>query len=169
MRMLEALPFGNGKSGPQYASMKTKQSATPRSNRAKFIGPMKIGAMAAALVGASFICGCAANREHGDFKSATDDAALSPEQCANGAAIRSAAQSGADEHSYIIQPGDELAVDFYLNPEFNDQVVVGPDGKIILRLIGAVQAAGATPPQLAQEIDQKYLAELRSPDAAVHV
>jgi protein involved in polysaccharide export with SLBB domain len=123
----------------------------------------------AALIVASLIGGCAANHEHGDLKGAGDRVSLSPEQCANGAAIQSAAQAGADEHSYIIQPGDELAVDFYLNPEFNDQVAVSPDGKIILRLIGAVQAAGVTSPQLAQEIDQRYSTELRSPDAVVHV
>ena len=123
----------------------------------------------AVLIAVSLVSGCAANQDRGDLKGATDAAALSPEQCANGAAIMSAAQPGADEQSYTIQPGDELGVDFYLNPEFDDQVAVSPDGKITLRLIGQVQASGITPPQLAQEIDRKYLTELRSPDAVVHV
>jgi polysaccharide export outer membrane protein len=140
-----------------------------REFRAKPQARIAVGAALALLINASLICGCATKREHGDFQGASDAAAVSPEQCENGAAIHSAALNGADENTYIIQPGDELAIDFYLNPEFNDQVAVSPDGKITLRLIGAVQAGGITPPQLAQTIDQKYLSELRSPDAVVHV
>jgi protein involved in polysaccharide export with SLBB domain len=62
-----------------------------------------------------------------------------------------------------------LAINFYLNPEFNDEVPVSPDGHITLRLIGAVPAAGLTPPQLAANLDKAYLTELRSPDTAVIV
>lgn len=149
--------------------MKTNPARQPPAVRALHQRPVVVSAAFALLINALLICGCAANREHGDLQGATDAAALSPEQCENGAAIHSAALNGADEYSYIIQPGDELAVDFYLNPEFNDQVAVSPDGKITLRLIGAVQAGGITPPQLAQTIDQKYMSELRSPDAVVHV
>ena len=149
--------------------MKTKRLLTRCVSRTKRKRSVAAGAAFALLITAALICGCAANHENGDLQGATEAAAISPEQCETGAAIHSAALNGADEHSYMIQPGDELAVDFYLNPEFNDQVAVSPDGKIILRLIGAVQAAGTTPPQLAQEIDQKYLSELRSPDAVVHV
>ncbi len=131
--------------------------------------PPAVSAVLAALLIAATICGCAANHERGDRAGTNDAAAVSPEQCENGGAIHAAALNGADEHSYVIQPGDELNVDFYLNPEFNDQVAVSPDGNVTLRLIGAVPAAGITPPQLAQEIDQKYQTELRSPDAVVHV
>jgi len=84
-----------------------------------------------------------------------------------GAEIHAAANP--DRDGYIIQPGDQLAIDFYLNPEFNDEVTVRPDGRIALRLVGDVKAAGLSPAQLATELDKAYLTELRSPDAAVHV
>jgi protein involved in polysaccharide export with SLBB domain len=69
----------------------------------------------------------------------------------------------------VIQPGDLLSVDFYLNPEFNDELSVRPDGKVTMRLIGDIEAAGLTPRQFAASLDKAYLSELRSPDAAVHV
>lgn len=117
--------------------------------------------------------GCSAAAAHGDVTGGAQ-AAVSPEQCLNGGAIQAAAtaaaaQQPADSHAYHIQPGDQLDIGFYLDPEFNDQVTVGPDGKIALRMVGPVQAAGMTPAQLAAQIDKDYLSELRSPDAVVNV
>lgn len=120
-----------------------------------------IGLALCALV----ICGCSTSAPRGDVKAGSETANLSPEQCLGGAAI----QAANDPQNYHIQPGDQLAVTFYLNPEFNDEVPVSPDGKITLRLIGAVPAAGLTPSQLASQLDKAYLTELRSPDAAVIV
>jgi polysaccharide export outer membrane protein len=87
----------------------------------------------------------------------------------NGAEINQAATKSDANGNYVIQSGDQLALDFYLNPEFNDDVTVRPDGKVTLRLIGDVQAAGLTPEQFAQVLDKSYQSELRNPDAAVHV
>jgi protein involved in polysaccharide export with SLBB domain len=70
---------------------------------------------------------------------------------------------------YVIRPGDELHLDFYLNPEFNRDVTVRPDGDVSLDLIGAIPAAGLTPEQFADKLDKAYLHELRNPGAAVHV
>lgn len=111
------------------------------------------------------VCGCSASASRGDTKAGAQVARLSPEQCLNGAAI----QTSNDERNYHIQPGDDLALTFYLNPEFNDEVPVSPAGKITLRLIGTIQAAGLTPSQLADQVNKGYLSELRSPDAAVVV
>jgi protein involved in polysaccharide export with SLBB domain len=93
-------------------------------------------------------------------------ASLSPEQCDANARILAAS---ADNESYRIQPGDQLDVAFYLNSEFNDEVVVRPDGKISLRLVGSIPAAGLTPDQLAKEVDTAYSSELRDPGASIHV
>ena len=114
-------------------------------------------------------CGCAANSSRGDLAKGAIGAkgsALSQEQCTANAEIEHAAS--ADE-SYVIQPGDQLTIDFYLNPEFNDQVTVRPDGQITLRMVGDLHAAGETPVVLSKAIDQSYLKELKSPDAVVHV
>jgi len=80
-----------------------------------------------------------------------------------------AAGGAADDAGYRIQPGDQLAIDFYLNSEFNDNVSVQPDGRVILRLVGPLQASGLTPGQLATAINQSYSRELKNPSATVHV
>ena len=123
---------------------------------------------------ASIVCaavaftGCASSSSasaRGDVQADQHAANLSPEQCQTDATI----QTAADQQNYRIQPGDQLAINFYLDPEFNDQVPVSPDGKITLRLVGAIAAAGMTPGELAGVIDKAYLSELRSPDASVTV
>ncbi len=94
-------------------------------------------------------------------------AVVSPEQCIeNGAGFENAA---LDTGGYRIQPGDQLAIDFYLNSEFNDNVSVQPDGRIVLRLVGPLNAAGLTPGQLSTSINQAYSKELKNPSATVHV
>ena len=117
---------------------------------------------------ATFLSGCASRSdERGDFPGDHQHAtALSPDQCDANARIVAAS---ADETSYRIQPGDVLDVDFYLNPEFNDEVTVRPDGKVAMRLVGSEQAAGLTPDQLAKNLDTAYLTELRDPGVSVHV
>src|SRR5262249_18720339 len=117
------------------------------------MGPL--GLMLCAVV----LYGCSASASRGDVAAGAQTTNISPEQCMSGAAI----QTASDQQNYHIQPGDQLAVNFYLNPEFNDEVPVSPDGRITLRLIGAVPAAGLTPSQLAGQLDKAYLSELRSP------
>ena len=93
-------------------------------------------------------------------------AMASPEQCLeNGAHFENASMDAG----YRIQPGDQLAIDFYLNSEFNDNVSVQPDGRIVLRLVGPLQAAGLSSGQLSAEINQAYAKELKNPSATVHV
>jgi protein involved in polysaccharide export with SLBB domain len=126
--------------------------------------------IAAASVVMIALFGCSNNSAQNDMR--TGEATtrhLSPDQCTAGAAIQQAATKSDSDGNYLIQPGDQIALDFYLNPEFNDDVTVRPDGKVTLRLIGDVQAAGLTPGQLAQALDRNYQSELRNPDAAVHV
>ncbi len=91
---------------------------------------------------------------------------MSAEQCHANASIEESAMQDSD---YRIQRGDQLSLDFYMNSEFNDNVTVDPDGKVVLRLVGPLQAAGLTPDQLAASIDKAYTSELRSPGAVVHL
>ena len=71
--------------------------------------------------------------------------------------------------AYIIQPGDQLDIKFFYNPELNDSVTVRPDGKISLQLVDEVQAAGQTPAQLDDFLTGKYGQELRKPVITVIV
>jgi len=70
---------------------------------------------------------------------------------------------------YIIQPGDQLDIKFFYNPELNDSVTVRPDGKISLQLVDEIQAAGRTPAQLDDFLTENYSKELRKPVITVIV
>jgi polysaccharide export outer membrane protein len=69
----------------------------------------------------------------------------------------------------LIEPGDQLATDFYLSPELNTKVTVGPDGNMALPVAGVVRAAGLIPGHLAALLNQAYLRELRNPNVTVHI
>jgi protein involved in polysaccharide export with SLBB domain len=91
------------------------------------------------------------------------------EQCEALGQIHQSAIQDPKDANYRIQDGDQLGVDFYLNAEFNDTVTVDPQGKIALRLVGLLPAAGLTPDQLAASINAAYQRELINPGAVVHV
>jgi polysaccharide export outer membrane protein len=65
------------------------------------------------------------------------------------------------QFSYVIEPGDELDVRFFYNPELNEEVMVRPDGGISLPLVGQIQAAGRTVTDLENSLKQEYGRELR--------
>ena len=70
---------------------------------------------------------------------------------------------------YVIQPGDELEIKFFYNPEINEKVTVRPDGKISLQLVDEVPAAGLKPIQLDEVLTRKYSEELKNPMLTVIV
>jgi protein involved in polysaccharide export with SLBB domain len=120
-----------------------------------------------AMVIAIAIGGCSAkNPQIESDRDAFASPRMSAEQCAANASIQ---KSAAQDSDYRIQPGDQLALDFYLNSEFNETATVDPNGKIVLRMVGPIQAAGLTPNQLASSIDYAYRNELRNPGAVVHL
>jgi polysaccharide biosynthesis/export protein PslD len=113
--------------------------------------------------------GCSTrNQNHGETESkGLASKPMSADQCAANASIEESATH--EDADYRIQPGDSLALDFYMNSEFNDTTTVDPNGKIVLRMVGPVQAGGLTPSQLATSIDKAYSNELRNPGAVVHL
>jgi protein involved in polysaccharide export with SLBB domain len=70
---------------------------------------------------------------------------------------------------YIIQPGDELDVKFFYNPELNEHLTVRPDGMISLQLVDEIRAAGKTPAELDKALTDQYSRELRKPMVTVIV
>ncbi|MCM0082867.1 polysaccharide export protein [Geomonas sp. Red32] len=70
---------------------------------------------------------------------------------------------------YRIQPGDQLDVKFFYNPELNEQLVVRSDGRITLQLINDIVAAGLTPSELTASLTRAYSGELSNPKVAVIV
>jgi protein involved in polysaccharide export with SLBB domain len=76
----------------------------------------------------------------------------------------------SDSREYIVQAGDTLHIKFYYHPDHDlRDLVVRPDGKLLLPLVGDIQAAGLTPEQLAEQIAQRYSFTLREPKVAVDV
>ena len=69
-------------------------------------------------------------------------------------AQETASQFGPD---YLVGPGDVLEVSVWKEEALTKQVVVLPDGKISFPLIGEVQAAGRTLPELKQEIGKRIV------------
>ena len=66
--------------------------------------------------------------------------------------------------------GDEFDLRFLLNPELNDaKLVIGPDGRATVPLLGAVQAAGLTVPEFRQQLQTGYASKLRVADLDVVV
>ena len=70
---------------------------------------------------------------------------------------------------YFIQPGDQLDIKFFYNPELNETITVRPDGKISLQLVDEIQAAGLKPSQLDKVLTEKYAYELKKPVITVIV
>ena len=68
---------------------------------------------------------------------------------------------------YIIQPGDQLDIKFFYNPELNETITVRPDGKISLQLIDEIRAAGRSPAELDEILTERYARELRKPSVTV--
>jgi protein involved in polysaccharide export with SLBB domain len=58
--------------------------------------------------------------------------------------------------TYALDTLDEIEVEFMLDPALNRKLVIRPDGMITLPGIGEVKAAGRTPQQLAEYVEDKY-------------
>ncbi|TDP71518.1 polysaccharide biosynthesis/export family protein [Roseateles toxinivorans] len=69
--------------------------------------------------------------------------------------------------SYQLQPGDQIDIKFYYNPELNEQALVGPDGRIALQLIGELNVSGLSTQALSDELTKRYGKTLRQPQATV--
>ena len=68
---------------------------------------------------------------------------------------------------YRVNPSDILELTFALTPEFNQTVIVQPDGYISLRGVGDVSAAGQTLPELTESLKAAYSKILQDPEIAI--
>lgn len=66
-------------------------------------------------------------------------------------------------------PGDELEIKFYYAPELNIQQRIRSDGKISLQLVGDVDAAGLTPAQLDENLQNAFAKHLKYPELSIIV
>ena len=68
---------------------------------------------------------------------------------------------------YQIQVGDQLDIKFFFNPELNENVLVRPDGRIALQLIGELPVVGNTVEQIRTILIKNYSGQLKNPEVAV--
>ncbi|GJL55787.1 MAG: sugar ABC transporter substrate-binding protein [Nitrospirales bacterium] len=76
---------------------------------------------------------------------------------------------GPPEEGFLLGPEDVLDVVVWKNEDLSKEVVIRPDGKVSLPLIGDVPAAGLTADQLAEEIEERYKAFKENPAVSVNV
>jgi polysaccharide export outer membrane protein len=70
-------------------------------------------------------------------------------------------------NSYVIGPGDVLAVDIWKEPELSKQVSVRLDGNISLPLVNDIRAAGLTPTELRNYLTIRYRDYVEVPEVSV--
>jgi polysaccharide export outer membrane protein len=75
----------------------------------------------------------------------------------------------AADDSFVIGPGDVLAINVWKEPEISHAVPVRSDGKVSLPLIGELQASGQTPRQLQATLKEKLQTFISDPDVTVIV
>ena len=81
----------------------------------------------------------------------------------------SPARSPRVDDTYVIGDDDLLSISVWKEPEISKQLPVRSDGKISLPLVGDVQAAGRTPPQLEQDITARLQSYITDPEVTVIV
>ena len=74
-----------------------------------------------------------------------------------------------DPNKYSIGAEDVLYVLVWREPDFTKMVMVRPDGKITMPLIGDLPAAGMTPVQLTKDLTEKLSNYVNRPDVTVTV
>lgn len=99
------------------------------------------------------------------FGCASSNSNVVPEE----AALTANQTHSSEPAPYLIQPGDQLDIKFFYNPELNETLTVRPDGKISLQLVDEVQAAGLKPSELDEVLTKEYSEELKKPAITVIV
>jgi polysaccharide biosynthesis/export protein len=88
---------------------------------------------------------------------------------APGKAPTEGAGVAVDPNKYVIGSEDVLFIRTWREPDFTLAVVVRPDGKITMPLIGELEASALTPQQLTNNIKEQLSKYMTNPDVNVFV
>ena len=66
---------------------------------------------------------------------------------------------------YRLRPSDVVEVTFTVAPEFNQILTVQPDGYVMLKDVGPLDAEGLTMPEFAEAVQKAYRGYLHDPQA----
>lgn len=86
--------------------------------------------------------------------------------------VASPGQSGSSSFHdryprYTLRSGDSFDINFEFSPEFNQTLIVQPDGFVSLREIGDIHVSGLTLPEVQQLLKTKYAGILKRPEISV--
>lgn len=81
----------------------------------------------------------------------------------------SKASKEAQEQGIILRAGDALSISFPGSPNLDNKQPIRRDGKIVLPLVGEVEAAGLTPEALKNKLVALYKPQLASSEIVVAV
>jgi len=70
---------------------------------------------------------------------------------------------------YELQPGDRLGLQFFFNPDLNQEARVQPDGAVTIPLLGTRTVRGMTIPELTELVRTAYARELNQPQVVVQL
>jgi len=70
---------------------------------------------------------------------------------------------------YLLKPGDVIQIRFFFNPELNDEILIRPDGRISMQLVGDVEVAGSSVEQAVATLKDRYAEHLTTPEITVQV
>lgn len=121
-----------------------------------------IGELSAAIAGLVLIVGLAFTPAH-----AWGACAAGPAGTADDQASKSGAKHVDDD--YVIGPSDVLAVNVWKDAELSRTVLVRPDGRISLPLIGELEVSGLTALKVQELISQKLGPYISKPQVTVIV
>lgn len=68
---------------------------------------------------------------------------------------------------YRLQPGDSVTINFRFTPEFNDEVVIGPDGRAMLKSTGEIRLAGLSLGEAQHQIIRESSSKLVNPEITI--
>jgi polysaccharide biosynthesis/export protein len=95
------------------------------------------------------------------------DAPVDPAKLAEPAGTKPSGEPVPD--TYVLGAEDSIAITMWDEPKFDGAYAIRPDGKIMVRLIGDIQAAGKTPDQLCHDIEKAAANLLRTPRCNINV
>ena len=77
------------------------------------------------------------------------------------------AQLVTRDQPYRLQPSDVLELEYEYTPEYNQTVTVGPDGTVMLRLVGTVKVEGLSLDEATSAIKAKASVPLNHPELSL--
>lgn len=71
--------------------------------------------------------------------------------------------------TFVLGAEDQITVSMWDEPKFDGGYTIRPDGMIMVKLIGEIQAAGKTPLQLQADIEKAASTLIRTPRCTINV